>query len=86
MKPFQKEDDFQLHFVKGKGLGEQYADDYANKLFNENDGVFNEVAGPDTEVKKDIEKIFDGLMRNLNQLSNINYVPRRKTKEVEIRT
>jgi len=55
-------------------------------LFNENDGVFNEVAGPDTEVKKDIEKIFDGLMRNLNQLSNINYVPRRKTKEVEIRT
>jgi hypothetical protein len=53
---------------------------------NENPDVFNELAGPDTEMKKDIEKIFDGLMRNLNQLSNVNYVPKTMTKEVEIRT
>lgn len=30
--------------------------------------------------------MFDSLMRNLNQLSNIHYVPKRKTKEAGIRT
>ena len=87
MKPgAQKDDDFQLKFTKGEGLAEQYADDYANKLLAANPDVFNDVAGADSEAKKEIDDLFDSLMRNLNQLSNIHYVPKRKTKEAGIRT
>ena len=63
-----------------------YADDYANKLMAANPDVFNEVSGADSGVKKEIDDLFDGLMRNLNQLSNIHFVPKRKTKEAAIRT
>lgn len=82
----QKDDDFQLEFTKGKGLGEQYADDYANRLLSANPDVFNDLTGVDSEAKKEIDDLFDNLMRNLNQLSNIHYVPKRKTKETGIRT
>jgi len=37
-------------------------------------------------MKKDIEDIFNGLMRNLNQLSNVHFTPKRLTKESQIRT
>ena len=80
------DDDFQLQFTKGKGLGDVYADEYAKKFMDVNADVFNEITGPDSDAKKEIEDLFDGLMRNLNQLSNIHFVPKRKTKEVNIRT
>lgn len=51
-----------------------------------NPDIFNEVSGADSGAKKEIEDLFDGLMRNLNQLSNIHFVPKRKTKEATIRT
>lgn len=52
----------------GKGLGDQYADDYANKLLAQNPDVFldNDISGADSGLKKEIDNIFDGLMRNLN--------------------
>ena len=62
-------DDFSLDFTKsGKGLGDQYAEEYANKLMKENPDLFldNDVAGADSSVKKEIDDIFNGLMRNLN--------------------
>lgn len=62
-------DDFALDFTKsGKGLGDQYAEEYANKLMKENPDLFldNDVAGADSAVKKEIDDIFNGLMRNLN--------------------
>ncbi len=54
----------------------------------QNPDVFNdnEVSGADVGIKKEIEEIFDGLMRNLNQLSNIHFTTKRKTKETTIRT
>jgi hypothetical protein len=62
-------DDFTLDFTRSnKGLGDQYADDYAKKLFAQNKDVFfdNDITGADTGLKKEIEEIFNGLMRNLN--------------------
>jgi len=41
---------------------------------------------PDAPIKREIDDIFNGLMRNLNQLSNIHYTPKRMTKEATIRT
>ena len=83
------DDDFTLDFLKNsKGLGETYADDYQKKLMNMNKDVFldNDLAGADSALKKEIEDIFTGLMRNLNQLSNIHFTPKRLTKETTIRT
>jgi hypothetical protein len=51
-----------------------------------NPDIFNEVSGADSGAKKEIEDLYDGLMRNLNQLSNIHFVAKRKTKEATIRT
>jgi hypothetical protein len=82
-------DDFALDFTKAnKGLGDQYADDYANKLMKENPDVFldNDISGVDSGLKKEIDDIFNGLMRNLNQLSNIHFTPKTLTKESKIRT
>jgi len=62
-------DDFTLDFTKsGKGLGDQYADEYASKLMAQNSDVFldNDITGADAGLKREIEDIFDGLMRNLN--------------------
>jgi U3 small nucleolar ribonucleoprotein component len=62
-------DKFTLDFTKShKGLGDQYADDYANKLMTENPDVFldNDITGADSGLKKEIDDIFNGLMRNLN--------------------
>jgi hypothetical protein len=58
-----------LNFQKsGKGLGDEYADDYAKKLMDQNKDVFmdNDVTGADSALKKEIETMFDGVMRNLN--------------------
>ena len=44
------------------------------------------MSGADSKIKKEIDEIFDGLMRNLNQLSNVHFTPKRKTKETTIRT
>lgn len=54
----------------------------------QNPDVFQDtdVTGADANLKKEIDDIFDGLMRNLNQLSNIHFTPKRKTKETTIRT
>ena len=82
-------DENALDFTKsGKGLGDQYADDYANKLMKENPDIFldNDISGVDSGLKKEIDEIFNGLMRNLNQLSNIHFTPKRLTKESTIRT
>ena len=82
-------EEHQIQFTKsGKGLGEQYADEYASKLMAQNPDVFldNDVSGADTALKKEIDDIFEGLMRNLNQLSNIHFTPKRMTKESTIRT
>jgi len=82
-------DKFTLDFTKSnKGLGDHYADDYANKLMAENPDVFldNDITGADAGLKKDIDDLFNGLMRNLNQLSNIHFTPKRLTKEATIRT
>lgn len=82
-------DDFALDFTKsGKGLGDQYAEEYASKLMKENPDLFldHDLAGADSSVKKEIDDIFTGLMRNLNQLSNIHYTPKRMTKENTIKT
>ena len=82
-------EDFQIDFTKSKkGLGDQYADEYASKLMAQNPDVFldTDVSGADTALKKEIDDIFDGLMRNLNQLSNIHFTAKRMTKEVAIRT
>jgi U3 small nucleolar ribonucleoprotein component len=82
-------DDFALDFTKsGKGLGDQYAEEYANKLMKENPDLFldNDITGADSSVKKEIDDIFNGLMRNLNQLSNIHFTPKRMTKESTIKT
>lgn len=46
----------------------------------------NDLAGADSALKKDIDDLFNGLMRNLNQLSNIHFTPKRLTKETKIRT
>ena len=78
-----------LDFTKsGKGLGDEYADDYAKKLQAENPDVFldNDVTGADAGLKKDIDDLFNGLLRNLNQLSNVHFTPKRLTKETTIRT
>jgi|TARA_B110001450_G_C17640116_1_gene488992 hypothetical protein len=55
---------------------------------DQNKDVFldNDVTGVDSTLKKEIETMFDGVMRNLNQLSNIHYTPKRMTKESTIRT
>lgn len=61
--------DLLLDFTKsGKGLGDEYADDYAKKLMAENPDVFldNDITGADARLKKDIDDLFNGLMRNLN--------------------
>ena len=82
-------DDFNLDFTKSnKGLGDQYADDYSKKMMDMNKGAFldEDISGPDAQTKKEIEEIFLGLMRNLNQLSNVHFTPKRMTKEVGIRT
>jgi U3 small nucleolar ribonucleoprotein component len=53
----KKENDFLLNFQKsGKGLGDEYADDYAKKLMDQNKDVFldNDVTGVDSELKKEI--------------------------------
>lgn len=78
-----------LDFTKsGKGLGDEYADDYAKKLMAENKDVFldNDLTGVDSALKHEIDDLFNGLMRNLNQLSNIHFTPKRMTKETKIRT
>lgn len=82
----KNDDDFELQFTKGKALGDVYADQYMNKFMDANPDVFNDLSGPDADLKKEIDELFDGLMRNLNQLSNVHFVPKRKTKEVSIRT
>ena len=82
-------DDFNLDFTKSnKGLADQYADEYASKLIAQNPDVFlnNDVSGADTKLKKEIDTLFDGLMRNLNQLSNVHFTPKARTKEAAIRT
>ena len=87
--PQNSTSDFNLDFTKSnKGLGDQYADEYASKLMAQNPDVFldNDVSGADAGLKREIEDIFDGLMRNLNQLSNVHFTPKRKTKETTIRT
>jgi U3 small nucleolar RNA-associated protein MPP10 len=59
----------ELDFSKsGKGLGEEYADDYAKRLYAENADMFleNELTGIDGGLKKEIEELFNGLFRNLN--------------------
>jgi hypothetical protein len=62
----KKEDDFTLDFTKsGKGLGDEYAEEYANKILAQNPDVFD-VNGADGALKKEIDDIFNGLMRNLN--------------------
>ena len=65
----KKYDDFNLDFTKsGKGLGDEYADDYAKKLAQMNKDAFldTDLTGADAGIKKEIETIFNGLMRNLN--------------------
>ena len=65
----KKDNEFLLNFQKsGKGLGDEYADDYAKKLMDQNKDVFldNDVTGADSALKKEIETMFDGVMRNLN--------------------
>mmetsp|Transcript_10546 Transcript_10546/g.17695 ORF Transcript_10546/g.17695 Transcript_10546/m.17695 type:complete len:97 (+) Transcript_10546:675-965(+) len=81
--------DFQLEFSKSKrGLGDEYADELAKKLYASNADMFleNDLTGPDSGLKKEIESIFNGLMRNLNQLSNIHFTPKSLKKESSIRT
>jgi len=46
----------------------------------------NDLTGVDSALKHEIDEIFNGLMRNLNQLSNIHFTPKRLTKETTIRT
>ena len=46
----------------------------------------NDLAGADSALKKEVDDLFNGLMRNLNQLSNIHFTPKRLTKETTIRT
>ena len=86
----EKEDnDFLLQFQKsGEGLADEYAAAYAKKLMAQNKDVFldNDISGADSDIKKEIEELYNGLMRNLNQLSNIHYTPRKITKESQIRT
>lgn len=85
----KKEHDFTLEFTKSsKGLGDQYADDYAKKLVSQNKDVFleNDLTGVDSALKHEIDDMFNGLMRNLNQLSNIHFTAKRMTKETTIRT
>lgn len=41
------------------------------------------LTGPDSGVKKEIDEIFNDLMRSLNQLSNINFVPKKLKKRSE---
>jgi hypothetical protein len=82
-------DNSALDFTKsGKGLGDEYADDYANKLMKENADMFldNDISGVDSQLKKEIDDIFNGVMKNLNQLSNIHFTPKKLTKESKIRT
>ena len=54
----------------------------------ENPDVFldNDITGADAGLKKEIDDLFNGLMRNLNQLSNVHFTPKRMTKESTIRT
>ena len=83
------DNDFTLDFLKNKeGLGESYAKDYQKKLMDMNKDVFldNDLAGADSALKKEVDSLFNGLMRNLNQLSNIHFTPKRLTKETTIRT
>lgn len=86
VKPDGQKDEVELQFTKGKSLDQVYEDDYVNKLLDANPDVFNDLTGADSVVKKEIEDIFSSLMKNLNQLSNIHFVPKRKTKEASIRT
>lgn len=89
MRGDKQQDDFTLEFTKSnKGLGDQYADEYARKLFAQNKDVFDEsdLTGADSALKHEIDNMFNGLMRNLNQLSNVHFTPKRLTKETTIRT
>ena len=64
-----KHDDFTLDFTKSKrGLGDEYADDYSKKLAGMNPDAFldDDLTGPDSKLKKEIDEIFNGLMKNLN--------------------
>jgi U3 small nucleolar ribonucleoprotein component len=57
LKGDKKHDDFELDFTKsGKGLGDQYADDYAKKLIAQNKDVFleNDLTGADSSLKHEI--------------------------------
>ena len=46
----------------------------------------NDLTGADSALKHEIDDIFNGLMRNLNQLSNVHFTPKRLKKESTIRT
>ena len=62
----KKFNDFTLNFTKsGKGLGDEYAEDYSKKLAEINKDVFLDT-DPDAPIKREIDDIFNGLMRNLN--------------------
>jgi len=84
----KKQDDFTLDFSKAKkGLGDEYADDYQKKLMGMNpDAFLDDLTGEDSNLKKEIDDIFNRLMTNLNQLSNVHFVSKRLKKESTIRT
>jgi hypothetical protein len=46
----------------------------------------DDLTGPDAGLKKEIDDLFNGLMRNLNQMANEHFTPKRLTKESTIRT
>lgn len=49
-------------------MGEEIADEMAKKLIAQNKDVFldNDINGVDSDIKKEIEDLYNGLMKNLN--------------------
>ncbi len=75
------EDDNGFDFTKSKkGLGELYEDDYRKKLLKNDPNAFmlntNDLTGADAQLKQEIANLMKGLFYQLDQLSNLHFVPR----------
>jgi len=69
----------ELDFTKNKaGLGDLYANDLKQSLAHSNPDAFleQELAGPDGQLKREIEAISSELFQSLDKLENFYFTPK----------
>lgn len=69
----------ELDFTKNKaGLGDLYANDLKQSLAHSNPDAFleQELAGPDGQLKREIEAISSELFQSLDKLANFYFTPK----------